>query len=83
MWSRNMMLMQVSYVTKQRFHSLNIGNYIKIFYRHYNLSIYMDCFSSTSFKWMSSENNSKLPIFRNDYTTSCLNLVYSFIFKSG
>lgn len=26
MWSRNMMLMQVCYVTKQRFHSLNIGN---------------------------------------------------------
>jgi hypothetical protein len=28
MWGRNMMLMQVSYVTKQRFHSLNIGNFL-------------------------------------------------------
>ena len=32
MWGRNMMLMQVCYVTKQRFHSLNIGTfYDKIF----------------------------------------------------
>ncbi len=28
MWARNMMLMQVCHVTKQRFHSFNIGNSI-------------------------------------------------------
>ena len=32
MWARNMMLMQVSYVTKQRFHSLNIGNFNIIYF---------------------------------------------------
>lgn len=50
MWARNMMLMQVSYVTKQRFHSLNIGNFIKLFDRNCNLFIDLDWINSSFLK---------------------------------
>jgi len=53
MWGRNMMLMQVCYVTKQRFHSLNLGNSF-IYVRYINFYWNMDCFKCTLLNWIFS-----------------------------
>lgn len=49
MWGRNMMLMQVCYVTKQRFHSFNLGIVYCNLFRYHNVYCYLGCFVCSLF----------------------------------
>lgn len=64
MWGRNMMLMQVCYVTKQRFHSFNLGRF-SFYERHFDIFGYLGLFNWTLLDRSFIQNNSLFLHFRS------------------